>query len=66
MTIEQLKEKRIEMGIRQREIAEALDITKTYLSLCECGVKKPTKTFLLAYEFILKKFEDFKKNDLHI
>lgn len=58
--IEDLRQKRIEFGITQNEISEALGITRAYVCACERGIRKPSGLFLVAYEYFIK---NYKKNE---
>lgn len=61
MEIDELKEKRLELGATQMMIAEMLGITRGYMSECENHKANPSKLLLLAYECVLRKLLIYKK-----
>ena len=61
MTIEELVDKRKELGIKQKDIAEALGLSQTYVCEIEKKVFIPQKSLLLAYEFLLQTIEKQQK-----
>lgn len=61
MTIEELVDKRKELGIKQKDIAEALGLSQTYVCEIEKKVFIPQKSVLLAYEFLLQTIEKQQK-----
>ena len=62
--IEDLRKKRKELGLYQRQVAEALDITTAYVTSIETKNRKPTTLVLWAYYgFLLDYAKKMKKNE---
>lgn len=59
--IEDLRKKRKELGLYQRQVAEALDITTAYVTSIETKNRKPTMLVLWAYYGFLLDYA--KKNE---
>ena len=65
-----LKQRRIEIGISQEELAHSCDLHRTYISSLERGIKTPTLVTIFKLSPILnikpseliKKVEELKKN----
>lgn len=55
--IEELRQKRKELGLYQRQVAEALDITTAYVTSIETKNRTPTTLVLWAYYGFLLDYE---------
>ena len=62
MTIEELRQKRIELGLSQGYIAEALGINRCWLSLCEKRKKQPSKALIIAYKAVIDECQKVAEN----
>lgn len=62
--IEDLRKKRKELGLYQRQVAEALDITTAYVTSIETKNRNPTTLVLWAFYGFLQDYEKkMKKNE---
>lgn len=62
--IEDLRKKRKELGLYQRNVAEALDITTAYITSIETKNRTPTRLVLWAFYGFLQDYEKkMKKNE---
>ena len=62
MTIEELRTKRLELGISQTFIAESIGVNRSYLCQCEKNIRNASKSLLIAYEAVLIECEKVKEH----
>ena len=62
MTIYELREKRISLGISQQHIGKMIGVSGEWLGQCELGRKNLSKSALKLYEYIIEQYMEAMKN----